>query len=78
MKQITVFGSGCSNCNKTVELIDSVAKALGADVQLTKETRLEAIMAAGVMRTPAVAIDGELMHSGSIPARDAVQAWLDQ
>jgi len=78
MKQITVFGSGCSNCNKTVELIDTVAKAVGAEVELTKETRLEAIMAAGVLSTPAVAIDGELIHSGSIPSREAVEAWLAQ
>jgi small redox-active disulfide protein 2 len=76
MKQITVYGSGCSNCNKTVDLIDSVAKALDAEVTITKESRLEAIMAAGVLRTPAVAIDGELVHSGSIPAREAVQSWL--
>jgi len=76
MKQITVFGSGCSNCTKTVDLIDTEAKAAGAEVELTKETRLEAIMAAGVLSTPAVAIDGELVHSGSIPSREAVQAWL--
>jgi hypothetical protein len=29
-----------------------------------------------VMRTPGVIIDGRLVHSGSVPRREAIEAWL--
>jgi hypothetical protein len=34
------------------------------------------IAAMGVMRTPAVAIDGHVVHSGSVPLKDTISGWL--
>ncbi|WP_286238553.1 thioredoxin family protein [Neptuniibacter halophilus] len=76
MKQIKVLGSGCSKCLKTAEVISKVASEVGVDVNVIKETNPEAIMNYGVMSTPAVVIDEQLMHSGSIPNQDAIRAWL--
>jgi hypothetical protein len=30
----------------------------------------------GVMSTPAVVIDDQVVHSGSIPSQDAIRGWL--
>ena len=78
MKQIKVLGSGCTKCTKTAELIDKLAQESGVHVNVTKETDPQVIMGYGVMSTPAVVIDEQLVHSGSIPHRDQVQAWLTQ
>ncbi len=76
MKQIKVLGSGCSKCIKTAEIISKVAAEVGAEVTVIKETDPEAIMNYGVMSTPAVVIDEQLVHSGSIPTQDAIRGWL--
>ncbi len=76
MKQIKVLGSGCSKCIKTAEIIAKVAAELGADVNVSKETDAETIMGYGVMSTPAVVIDEQVVHSGSIPSQDAIRGWL--
>lgn len=76
MKKILVLGSGCAKCVKTADVIEQVAQELKAEVSVTKETSPEVIMSYGVMTTPAVVIDGVLVHSGSIPHRDQILNWL--
>jgi predicted thioredoxin/glutaredoxin len=76
MKEIEVLGSGCAKCVKTAELIQMVADDCGIQVQVVKESRPEVIMKYGVMSTPAVVIDKQLIHSGSVPDRKRVEEWL--
>ena len=76
MKQIKVLGSGCTKCIKTAELISEVVNELGVDAEVLKETNPEAIMGYGVMRTPAVVIDEQVVHSGSMPEKAQVREWL--
>lgn len=77
MKEIKVLGTGCAKCVKTAESIENIAKELTVEVRVSKETNPEAIMGYGVMSTPAVVVDEELVHSGSIPHRDQIEAWLE-
>jgi small redox-active disulfide protein 2 len=76
MKIIKVLGSGCTKCEKTAEILTRLAAEAGVDVTVMKETDPAAIMGYGVMSTPAVVIDEQLVHSGSIPHRADVEAWL--
>ncbi len=76
MKEIKVLGSGCTKCIKTAEIIQWVAKECGVAVNVIKDTSLETIMEYGVMRTPAVIVDNQLMHSGSIPEKKQIEEWL--
>ena len=76
MKEIKVLGSGCARCIKTAEFIQSVASECSIPVNVVKENRPEVIMSYGVMSTPAVVVDNVLMHSGSIPDRKKIEAWL--
>ncbi len=76
MKEVYVYGSGCKNCAVTAERICVLGKALGLDINVSKVTDLEQIMNAGVVSTPAVAIDGVLVHSGSVPSEDIVKSFL--
>ena len=76
MKNIKVLGTGCANCKSTMALIEQVAAAKGVPVTMEKVEELRDIMGYGVMSTPAVVIDGKVVHAGGIPARDKVEGWF--
>tara|TARA_R110002012_G_scaffold74192_3_gene188388 strand:+ start:2635 stop:2868 length:234 start_codon:yes stop_codon:yes gene_type:complete len=76
MKNIEVLGTGCAKCVKTMEMIKAIATDCGAEVQVVKEINPEVMMRYGVMSTPAVVIDKQLVHSGSIPTKDKIIGWL--
>jgi len=74
--EITVLGKGCSRCESTVKRIETEAAEMGVSVTLHKITDEIEIIQNGVMTTPAVKIDGKIVHSGGIPSIEAVQSWL--
>lgn len=73
---IKVLGTGCANCKTTIALIEQVAKAKGVNVTLNKVEELREIMGYGVMSTPAVVVDGKVVHAGGVPSRDKIEQWL--
>jgi len=76
MKHIKVLGSGCANCKRTLALIEEAAKANGIEVTLEKVEDLAGIMSYGVMSTPGVVIDGQVVHAGGVPDRQKIEGWL--
>ena len=76
MKQFKVLGSGCTNCVNTAKLIETQAKELGVEVVVEKVTDLEAIMSFGVMSTPGVVLNSEVIHAGGVPTVEKVNSWL--
>lgn len=78
MKNIKVLGPGCANCKTTVRLIDEVAKEFGAEIQLEKVEEIKEIISYGILSTPGVVIDGEVVHSGGIPSKDKIKQWFMQ
>ncbi len=76
MKEIEVLGSGCAKCVKTAELIQTVANDCGILVHVVKESSPEVMLKHGVMTTPAVVVDKQLIHSGSVPDRKKIEEWL--
>jgi arsenite-transporting ATPase len=73
---IKVLGLGCSKCRLTVEMIERVAQASGFDVEITKIEDPGEIKRLGVKATPAVMVDGQIVHSGGLPSHEEVQTWL--
>jgi len=76
MKSVKVLGSGCTKCRNTVDLIEQVAAARGVAVNVEKVEDMQAIIGYGVMSTPAVVVDGEVVHAGGMPDRASVERWL--
>jgi small redox-active disulfide protein 2 len=76
MKHVKVLGTGCANCKNTLKLVEEVAKAKGAEIQLEKIEDLQQIMTYGVMSTPGVVVDGKVVHAGGVPARSKVESWF--
>jgi small redox-active disulfide protein 2 len=73
---ITVYGPGCARCHETERVVRNVLAELQHDADLRKVSDYPSIAAAGVMATPAVAIDGVIKLSGRIPRPEEVKAWL--
>ncbi len=73
---IKVLGTGCANCKTTMTLIEQAAKDLGADVSVEKVEDLAQIMQYGVMTTPGVVIDEQVVHAGGIPDKAVIEGWL--
>jgi small redox-active disulfide protein 2 len=76
MKTIKVLGSGCRNCEITANAIAQAARDAGVEIALEKVTDIADIMAYGVMSTPGVVVDEQLVHSGGVPGPDLVRAWV--
>jgi small redox-active disulfide protein 2 len=76
MKEIKVLGTGCSKCRSTTQLIEEVARARGAEIRVEKIEQMQDIVRFGVMSTPAVVIDGVVVHAGGIPSRGKVEGWF--
>ena len=73
---IKVLGTGCANCKTTQKLIEDVAAEKGVAVQVAKVEDIQSIMGYGVMSTPGVVIDGQVVHAGGVPSRDRIAGWL--
>ncbi len=67
MKKLQILGTGCPKCKKLAENTETAAKELGLDYEMEKVTDLNAIMAFGVMMTPALAVDGVVKVVGKVP-----------
>ena len=78
MKHFEILGIGCKKCQDTASLIEKLAKENDIAVKVEKITDPESIMSYKVMATPAIAIDGTVVHSGSLPSSSAVIEWLHQ
>jgi small redox-active disulfide protein 2 len=76
MKQVKVLGTGCRKCQKLAELVTTVADEHRLDVELEKVTDIERIADFGVVATPALVIDGQIVFAGRVPSADELTRHL--
>ena len=76
MKKIQVFGTGCPKCQKLEENAKVAVKQLGIQAEVEKVKDLNKIAEAGVMMTPALAIDGKVMVSQKVASVEEIEGWL--
>jgi small redox-active disulfide protein 2 len=72
-----IYGSGCSKCKKLTENAESAAQALGITYEIEKIADMNDIIDAGVMRTPALSVDGKIIVEGTVPSADDIQKLLE-
>jgi len=76
MKTITVYGPGCAKCKQTEELVRRVVTEAGVDATIVKVSEIKEMVTAGIMSTPAVAVDGVIKVTGRVPKADEVKQWI--
>ncbi len=72
MKTITVYGPGCMKCQKTEATVRQVLAEAGIEAVVEHVTDMQAIAAAGILSTPAVAVDGVVKIRGRVPTTQEV------
>ncbi len=74
--KFTIYGSGCAKCKQLTANAEEAANAEGLEYEVEKVTDTNAIIDAGIMRTPALAIDGEIVIEGKVATAAEVQQLL--
>ncbi len=73
---IQVLGPGCKRCAALAAVTTQAVQQLGLDANIEKVTDYAEMARMGVLSTPALAIDGQLAFSGSVPTVEHVKGLL--
>lgn len=73
---IKILGTGCVNCRNLETNTRTALDALGLTVEIDKVTDPGEIVSWGVMSTPALVIDDEVVVSGRVPSPDQIRQLL--
>lgn len=73
---IKILGSGCVNCRNLETNTRTALEALGLVVEIEKVTDPGEIVSWGVMSTPVLVIDDEVVVSGRVPSPDQITRLL--
>ena len=76
--KIQVYGPGCMNCKTLEQRARRAAEELGLPTELEKVADINAMIEAGVVRTPGLAIDGELMSQGRVNSVEEIKTLLQR
>lgn len=74
--KLSIYGSGCAKCAQLQANAEAAARQLGLSYEVEKITDVNAIIDAGILRTPALAIDGEIVLEGSVGTETNLQQLL--
>ncbi len=73
---IKILGTGCANCRNLEANTREAARRLGIDPEIEKVEDMPSIARYGVMRTPALVVDGVVKVAGRVPAPDELGKLL--
>jgi small redox-active disulfide protein 2 len=74
--KLQILGKGCAKCVALGEHAEAAARALGLDYELEKVTDMNAIIDAGVMTTPGLAVDGTVKSAGRVLSVEEIKKLL--
>lgn len=74
--KIEILGTGCRKCNELEAKVRQAVAQSGRFVQVEKVSDLHKIMAYGVMGTPGLVVDGNVISSGRVPSVREIAALL--
>lgn len=73
---IKILGSGCAKCQQLEANTSAALAELGVDAAIEKVTDPAEIASWGVMTTPALVVDDEVLVSGRVPGTDELRRLL--
>lgn len=74
--KIEILGSCCSNCEKLQKLTEEVVKESSFSADVEKVSDMQKIMGYGVMRTPAIVVNGKVKAMGRVPGKDEIKKFI--
>jgi small redox-active disulfide protein 2 len=73
---IKILGSGCANCQRLEANAKQAVAGLGLQATVEKVTDYADIASYGVMRTPGLVVDDQVLVSGRVPSVDEIVSLL--
>lgn len=74
--EIKVLGSGCAKCKELEKATREAVTKAGIDASVIKVEDIVEIYHMGVMTTPALVVDGEVVVKGKVPSVDEITQLL--
>jgi len=75
--KIQIAGPGCPNCQTTEKNVVDACANLHLVADISNVTNIAEILELGVMRTPAVVLDGKVVISGRVPSVPELKSILE-
>ncbi len=76
--EIKVLGTGCPKCKALEQTVINSLAELDIDADVSKVEDIMKIMEYGIMRTPALVINGKVVLSGYVPTANEMKKIIIQ
>lgn len=73
---ISILGTGCTNCKKLEAMCHEAVTELGIEANIVKVTNANHFSDFGVWLTPAISINGEVKVQGKMPTKATLVGWI--
>lgn len=73
---VKILGSGCANCVNLEKATRQAVDELGLEATFEKVTDFADIASYGILRTPGLVVDEEVLLSGRVPTAGQVRELL--
>jgi len=74
--KIEILGTGCPKCKALADAVTKAVADLSLQAEVVKVTDIDEIVDRGVMLTPALVVDGEIVAVGKIPSTQELKKLL--
>lgn len=76
--EIKILGTGCPRCKALEKTTHEAVKETGINANIEKVEDIVKIMSYGIMHTPALVIDGNVVISGRVPSINEIKEVLNK
>ena len=76
--EIKILGTGCAKCKQVKRLVAEVVSELHLDAQIIEVTDVPSILAYGVMSTPGIVINEQVVGYGGVPNKAQMMELVRQ
>ena len=76
MVKIEVLVIGCAKCKRLERNTEQAIKELGIETEILRIEDIDEIRKRGILRSPALFIDGELRVVGRVPSVDEIKSMI--
>ncbi|TEB05075.1 hypothetical protein Psch_03838 [Pelotomaculum schinkii] len=76
--EIKVLGTGCAKCKELHKRVTELNSEMGIEADVKKVEKMDDIIAAGIMITPALIINGKIKAVGKVPGKDALKKYIEE
>lgn len=76
--KIEILGMGCFKCGQLIANAETAIKELNVKAEIYKVTDIDKITEYGVMMTPALAVDGNVVSAGRVLSKEEIKKIISK